>query len=255
MAKTGLGRWHNAPKKGQRGFRPTQDHYDIHGTAPPRHLQCELQGCHDLALQEPGFRANYGVKLCEYHTRLCQRMGAPYPCDIPWDAFYPLRDAVRLQLGKVKDTPIFDRALSAVENLPGKCYAKAIEMEEDGKQIAPYLSYGLSLRHRVQPIRFIAHHVTFGILLERGLWTPQPGFPRHADKAWLRCVHRALTRGKKAERVEIGPHQASLLRKMIAADLQVCTGRTDYALRDAEANGDRVLPKRQALGWFQDRLA
>jgi len=255
MAKTGLGRWHNVPKKGQRGFRPTQDHNDIHGTAPPRHLQCQMPGCHDIALQDTGYRATYAISLCEYHTRQCERMGAPYPCDIPWDEFYPIRDAVRLQLGKVKDTPIFDRALTAVENLPGKCYAKALELEEKGRAVPVHLAYGLSLSRRVQPIRFLSHHVTFGILMERGLWAPQSGFPRHADKAWLRCVHRALSRGKKAERVEMGPFQASLLRKLIAPDLQVITGRTDYALREAETNGDRVLPKRQALGWFQDRLA
>jgi len=255
MAKIGLGRGHNAPRPGQRGFRPTQDHYDITGQVPERHLQCELPGCHDLAWQDPLVRASYAVKLCEYHTRLCHRMGAPYPCDIPWAEFYPIRDAVRRQIGKVKDSPVVYCALHAVTQLPGKCYAKAVELEEKGKAVPVHLAYGLSLSHRVQPIRFLAHHIAFCILLERNQWTPQPGFPRHADKAWLRCVHRSLDWGKKAERAEMGPYQASLLRKLIAPDLRVCTGRTDYALREAEANGGRVLPKRDALGWFQDRIA
>lgn len=254
MAKTGKGRGFNAPRPGQRGFRPTEDHYDIHGTAPANHLQCELDCCHDIALQDTFVRASYGIKLCEYHTRLCQRMGAPYPCDIPWAEFYALRNAVRKQLNRVKDTPVVHRAVAAMQNLPGKCYAKAAEMQEDGKQVPAYLRYGLSLRHRVEPRRFIDHHIAFSILLERGIWKPQPGYPRHTDKAWLRCTHRSLSWGKKAERAEMGPYQASLLRKMIAPDLQVISGRTDYALREAETAGEQVLPKRHALGWFQERL-
>lgn len=75
MAKTGMPRWHNVPKRGQCGFRPTRDHYDITGEVPERRLQCELPDCQDLALQGAGFRANYALKLCEYHTRLCDRMG------------------------------------------------------------------------------------------------------------------------------------------------------------------------------------
>ncbi|MAQ44707.1 MAG: hypothetical protein CL812_02430 [Confluentimicrobium sp.] len=254
MAKTGRGRGHNVPKPGQRGFRPTEDHYDIYGTVPPRHLQCELVGCNDIALQDPFVRASYGVKLCEYHTRLCQRMGAPYPCDIPWAEAYRIRDGVRLQLNKVKAAPVVSQAVRTVQTLPGRCYAKATELEEAGKQVPAYLAYGLSLRHRAEPRRFIDHHITFGILLERGLWAPQTGYPRHADKAWLRCVHRSLSWGKKAERAEMGPYQASLLRKMIAPQLAVITGRTDYALREAEAKREAVLPKRHALGWFQESL-
>lgn len=254
MAKTGKGRGHNAPKRGQRGFRPTEDHSDIHGTAPAKYLQCELEGCHDIALQDPFVRASYGVKLCEYHTRLCQRMGAPYPCDIPWTEFYRIRDAVRLQLNKVNTTSVVSQAVHAVQTLPGRCYAKAAELEEAGKQVPAYLAYGLSLRHRAETRRFIDHHVTFGILIERGIWTPKPGYLRHADKAWLRCVHRSLSWGKKAERAEMGPYQASLLRKMIAPDLQVISGRSDYALREAETAGEEVLPKRHALGWFHESL-
>lgn len=254
MAKTGLGRWHNVPKPGQRGFRPTRDVFDLTGKAPPRYLQCELDGCHDLALQDTKFRANYPVKLCEYHTRLCDRMGAPYQCDIPWEDFYRIRDTVKKQLNKVKATPVVSKAVHAAENLPGKCYARAIELEERGKQPPAYIRYGLSLRNRVEPRRFIDHHVTFQILLERGLWKPQPGFPRHVDKAWLRCVHRALSRGEKAERANIGPYQASLLRRMIAPDLQRISGRTDYALREAEQAGQDVLERRKALGWFQESL-
>ncbi|WP_333814842.1 hypothetical protein [Tabrizicola sp.] len=255
MAKTGLPRWHNVPKRGQHGFRPTRDHYDITGEVPERRLQCELRDCQDIALQGPGFRANYALKLCEYHTRLCDRMGSPHPCDIPWDEFYRLRDAVRKQLNKVKDTPVVARALHAAQNLPGKCYVRATELEDADRHVPAYLAYGLSLSHRVEPIRFITHHATFGILMERDIWTPQPGYPRHADKAWLRCVHRALSWGKKAERVDLGPYQASLLRKMIAPDLRVLEGRTDFALREAELTGNEVLSRGQALGWFQDNLA
>lgn len=254
MAKTGLGRWHNVPKQGQRGFRPTRDYYDITGEVPERHLQCELPGCQDLAVQDPLYRANYAIKLCEYHTRLCHRMGAPFPCDIPWAEFYRIRDAVSKQLNKVKDAPVVSRAVHAVQMLPGKCYARATELEDAEMHVPAYLAYGLSLGQRVEPRRFIDHHVTFGVLLERGIWQPQPGYPRHADKAWLRCAHRALSWGKKAERADIGPYQASLLRKMIAPDLQVLTGRTDYALREAALSGSEVLTRRHALGWFQDSL-
>lgn len=255
MAKTGLGRWHNVPKPGQRGFRPTRDHYDVTGEVPPRHLQCELEGCHDIALQDPEFRASRPIKLCEYHARLGDRMGAPYPCDIPWEDFYRIRDAVRKQLNKVKASPVVTRAVYAVEKLPSKCYARATELEDASKQVPAYLAYGLSLRHRVEPRRFIDHHVTFSILIERELWKPQSGYPRHADKAWLRCVHRSLSWGKKAKRAEIGPYQAGLLRKMIAPDLQVIVGRTDYALREADLDGRELLTKSQAAAWFQDCLA
>ncbi|MGR3795584.1 hypothetical protein [Vannielia sp. SX4] len=254
MAKTGLGRWHNVPVPGQRGFRPTRDHYDLTGEVPPRHLQCEMHDCQDLAYQDPFIRASYAVKLCEYHTRLCHRMGAPYPCDIPWPEFYRVRDAVKLQLNKVNDAPVLARAVHAVQTLPGKCYARAAELESADKRVPAYLAYGLSLRHRVEPRRFIDHHIAFGILLERGVWTPQPGYTRHADKAWLRCVHRALSNGNKAERADIGPYQASLLRRWIATDLQLITGRTDYALREAEFDGLPVLPKARAIGWYQDSL-
>lgn len=254
MAYTGLGRWHNVPRPGQRGFRPTQDHYDLTGEVPPRDQQCEMQGCQDLAQQYPLYRANYGLKLCEYHTRLCTRMGAPYQDDIPWNDFYRIRDAAAKQFTKVRNTPIAVRALDAVERLPGRCYSRAAELEDAGKGVPAYLSYGLSLGQRLYPPRFIWHHVAFGILLERGIWKPQPGFPRHTDKAWLRCVHRALTKGKKGERADLGPYQASLLRKIIAPDLNVIIGRTDYALRDAEFMGRTVLPRQQALGWFQDSL-
>lgn len=251
MAQTGLGRWHNVPRRGQRGFRPTRDHYDMTGVVPPRHLQCELSDCQDLAYQDPIYRASYAIRLCEYHTRLCQRMGAPYPCDIQWPEFYRIRDAVRKQLNKVQDSQIVARASDAVQRLPGRCYARATELEAAGKQVPAYLSYGLSLGHRAEPRRIIEHHVAFGILLDRGMWQPQPGYTRHSDKAWLRCVHRALAKGKKAERADIGPYQASLLRRMIAPDLRILTGRTDYALRDAADQGLDVLPRAQAIGWFQ----
>lgn len=254
MANTGLGRWQNLPKPGQRGFRPTRDYYDVTGRVPPRHLRCEIDGCHDLAHQDPFIRSYYPIKMCTYHLRLCDRMGAPIQCDIPWEEFYRIRDRVHKQLNKVKASPVVTSAVQAVEKLPGKCYAVAIEREDAGKEPPAYIRYGVDLRHRVRPRRFIDHHVTFGILLERGLWKPQPGFPRHADKAWLRCVHRAISRGKKAERANIGPYQASLLRAMIAPDLQRVTGRTDYALREAEAHGKDVLTRSKALGWFQDSL-
>jgi hypothetical protein len=181
-------------------------------------------------------------------------MGAPYPCDVPWPEFYRVRNIVRKQLNRVKDAPVVTRAVHAVQNLPGKCYARAAELEAAEKSVPGYLAYGLSLRHRVEPRNFIDHHISFCILLERGLWTPQPGYTRHADKTWLRCIHRSLSWGKKAERAEIGPYHASLLRKMIAPDLQVIAGRTDYALREAEIDGRDLLPKSHAVGWFQDSL-
>lgn len=254
MANTGLGRWHNAPRQGQRGFRPTRDHYDMTGEVPPRHQQCEMPDCQDLAVEDPLYRASYRIKLCEYHTRLCTRMGAPYQCDIPWSEFYSIRDAVTKQLNKVKDTPVLVRAVDAVQRLPGRCHARATELQDADKHIPAYLLYGAGLGQRADPLRFISHHVAFGILLERGLWQPRPGYTRHTDKAWLRCVHRALTRGKKAERANIGPYQASLFRKMVAPDLCTLTGRTDYALREAELISSGVLPRREALGWFQDTL-
>lgn len=254
MANTGLGRGHNAPRKGQHGFAPTRDHYDLTGEVPPRHLQCGMPDCQDLAWQDPLYRASYGIKLCEYHTKLCTRMGAPHQDDIPWFEFYRIRDAAAKQLTKVKDTPVLVRALDAVQRLPGKCYARAVELEEAGKPVPAYISYGMSLSQRVYAPRFIWHHVAFGILIERGLWKPQSGYPRHTDKAWLRCVHRALTKAQKAERADLGPYQASLFRKLIAPDLQVITGRTDYALREAELGGNAVLPRRDALGWFQNSL-
>jgi hypothetical protein len=213
-----------------------------------------MPDCQDTALQDPQFRATYAIKLCEYHTRLCQRMGAPQPCDIPWPEFYRLRDAIKKQFNKVQDAPVVNRAVDAVLRLPGKCYSRAIELEEAGKNVLVYLAYGLSLGRRAEPLRLLHHHIAFGILLERGVWKPQPGYTRHADKAWLRCVHRSLSKGKKGERADFGPYQASLLRRMIAPDLQVLTGRTDYALREAEMHGKDVLPKPQALGWFQDSL-
>ena len=255
MAHTGLGRWHNVPRQGQRGFRPTRDYYDMTGEVPPRHQQCEMPDCQDLAYRDPLYRASYSVKLCEYHTRLCTRMGAPYPCDIPWAEFYSIRDAVSKQLNKVKDTLVVVRAVDAVQRLPGRCHARAAELQDAGKHIPAYLSYGAGLSQRADPLRLIGHHVAFGILLERGIWKPRPGYTRHADKAWLRCVHRALARGKKAERADIGPYQASLLRRMIAPDLRVLTGRTDYALREAALISSDVLPRREALGWFQPSLA
>lgn len=254
MANTGLGRWHNVPTRGQRGFPPHRDHYDITGEVPPRHLQCELPDCQDIANPAPWFRGTFAVKLCEYHTRLCDRTGAPQQCDIPWPEFYRIRDAAKKQISKMKDTLIVQRAFDAVYRLPGKCYSKAFDMEREGKEVHPYLRYGMSLNSRVDPWRFIAHHVAFGVLIDRGIWQPQPGFPRHADKAWLRCVHRSLTRGQKGDRTEIGPYQASLLRSMIAPDLQIITGRTDYCLREADLIGKDVLPARMARGWFQDSL-
>lgn len=254
MSDTGRGDNRNIPRKGQRGFRPRDDYYDRTGVAPPRHLQCEVPGCYDLAWQNPMIRVSYPIKLCEYHTRQCHRIGAPQTCDIPWTEFYRIRDAVRKQLNKVRDTPVVIRAVHAAMKLPGKCHAKATEIEDAGKQVPVHLAYGISLRHRVEPRRFIDHHIAFHILMERNLWTPQTGFPRHTDKSWLRCVHRSLTRGQKEERAEMGPYQASLLRKMIATDLQIVSGRTDYALREAEMKDKEVLPKRDALGWFQDRL-
>lgn len=254
MAHTGLGRWHNVPRPGQRGFRPTQDHYDLTGEVPPRDQQCEMPGCQDLAHQDPLYRASYALKLCEYHTRLCTRMGAPYPCDIPWPEFYRIRDSVTKQLNKVQDAPVVSRAVDAVQRLPGICYTRAAELQDADKHVPAYLSYGLSLAHRADPRRFISHHIAFSILLERGIWQPQPGYTRHTDKAWLRCVHRACMKGKKGDRAELGPYQASLLRKMIAPDLSMLTGRTDYALREAEFSGSAVLSRQQAVGWFQDSL-
>lgn len=254
MAHIEQGRWYNVPRQGQRGFLPTRDHYDLTGQVPPRYLQCEMPNCQDLAHPDPQYRAANTLSMCNYHARLCQRMGAPFPDDIPWADFYRIRDAAAKQLTKVNTTPVMVRALDAVERLPGRCYARAVELEEAGKPVPAYISYGMSLGQRVYAPRFIWHHVAFGILIERGLWKPQPGYPRHTDKAWLRCVHRALTKGQKAERADLGPYQASLFRKLIAADLQVVTGRTDYALREAELSGNAVLPRRDALGWFQNSL-
>lgn len=255
MANTGLGRWHNVPRPGQRGFRPTRDHYDLTGQVLPRYQQCELSDCQDLAITDPVFRASYSLKLCEYHTRLCTRIGAPYPCDIPWAEFYSIRDAVLKQLNKVKDTPVLVQAVDAVERFHQRCQAGLTELQDADRHVPAHLSYGASLSQRADPLRLIGHHVAFGVMLERGIWQPRPGYTRHTDKAWLRCIHRALSRGKKAERAGLGPYRAGLLRKMIAPDLRILTGRTDYALREAELIGRDVLPRRDALGWFQDTLA
>lgn len=254
MASTCQGRWHNAPRRGQRGFGPRRDHYDRTGEVPPRHLQCELPDCQDRALQDPVFRVPYGLKLCEYHARLCSRTGAPYPCDIPWTEFYSIRDAVLKQHNKLKDAPVLACALDAVGRFYRRCSIEAAELQSAGKPVPAHILYGAGLGLRAEPLRFIAHHVAFGIMLERGTWRPRPGYTRHEDKAWLRCVHRGVSRGKKAERSTLGPYRASLLRKVIAPELRVLVGRTDYALREAGSRGLDVLPKRDALGWFQPAL-
>lgn len=243
----------NFPVRGQHGFRTTRDYYDHDGAVPPVSLQCEQDGCQHIALQDH-YTAAHSQKLCEYHAMLCKRYGAPFTCDIPWTEFYRLRDAAQKQLNKLIVTPVLARAVDAVQRLPGKCYARAAEIEQRSDSIPGYLEYGMSLRDRADPMRFIAHHVAFGIMQNRAIWKPAPGYPRHADKAWLRCVHRSLPKSQKGTRIGLGPYQAMRLRELIAPDLQIVTGRTDYALREAELIGKDVLPRKEALGWFQDSL-
>lgn len=84
---------------------------------------------------------------------------------------------VAKQLNKVNGAPVLIRAVDAVQRLPERCYARAAELQDADKHVPAYLSYSLSLGQRADPRRFIDHHVTFGILLDRGIAKPQPATP------------------------------------------------------------------------------
>ncbi|MEO0563836.1 MAG: hypothetical protein AAF125_17155 [Chloroflexota bacterium] len=110
--------------------------YSAQKRIPPRSQQCQLPNCINPAIQDPKYRASYSLKLCEYHTDLVIRNGAPIQDDIPWQEFYSERDAIRKQLNKVKTSPVVARALNAVESIPKRCHAKAAELEERGRTVS-----------------------------------------------------------------------------------------------------------------------
>jgi hypothetical protein len=255
MAKTGLGRWHNVPKKGQRGFRPTQDHYDIHGTAPPRHLQCELHGCHDLALQDPGLPSELRCEAVRVSHPALPAHGGTVSLRHPLGRLLPApgcrAPATRQGEGHADLRPRPD----CRREPPRQMLREGLEMEEDGKQVVPRISRTASASGTASSRSGSSRITSPSASSGAGPLDATTGLPPARRQGMAPLRPPGADQGQESGACRDRAIQASLLRKMIAADLQVCTGRTDYALREAEANGDRVLPKRQALGWFQDRLA